>query len=116
MLPPTTLSSHQLRNPPLIDLGFRDVDAAASDKIIYCHDCLEPRAVGADRSQMLIASAQSRHADSGCEFVVTDAADLPFPEGSFGSAAPSSTLPIRAGSSGRWSALPSEAPWCAAPS
>ena len=41
------------------------------------------RAVGADRSRTLIASAQSRHAGSGCEFVVADAAELPFADGSF---------------------------------
>jgi SAM-dependent methyltransferase len=41
------------------------------------------QAVGADRSQTLIASAQLRHAGSGCEFVVADAADLSFADGSF---------------------------------
>ncbi|CAK6698875.1 methyltransferase domain-containing protein [Synechococcus sp. CBW1107] len=41
------------------------------------------RAVGVDRSRTLIAAAQSRHAGSGCEFVVADAADLPFADGSF---------------------------------
>ena len=41
------------------------------------------RAVGVDRSRTLIAAAQSRHADSGCEFVVADGAVLPFADGSF---------------------------------
>jgi ubiquinone/menaquinone biosynthesis C-methylase UbiE len=42
-------------------------------------------AVGVDRSGSLIAAARSRHADAGCEFVVADAAALPFPEGTFDS-------------------------------
>lgn len=41
------------------------------------------RAVGVDRSQTLIAAAQSRHADSGCPFQVADAAALPFADDSF---------------------------------
>lgn len=41
------------------------------------------RAVGVDRSRTLIAAAQSRHAGSGCEFVVADGAELPFADGSF---------------------------------
>ncbi|MCP9840348.1 methyltransferase domain-containing protein [Synechococcus sp. J7-Johnson] len=41
------------------------------------------RAVGVDRSRTLIAAAQSRHAGSGCEFNVADAADLPFADCSF---------------------------------
>lgn len=41
------------------------------------------RAVGVDRSRTLIAAAQSRHAESGCEFNVADAAVLPFADGSF---------------------------------
>jgi ubiquinone/menaquinone biosynthesis C-methylase UbiE len=41
------------------------------------------RAVGVDRSRTLIAAAQSRHAASGCEFDVADAAALPFADGSF---------------------------------
>jgi ubiquinone/menaquinone biosynthesis C-methylase UbiE len=111
--------------PDSLPVGFRDVDATTSDKIIRCLDCLqsmaagraykaralellglEPgrtvldvacglgddvvrmqargvRAVGADRSRTLIAAAQSRHAGSGCEFIVADGADLPFADGSF---------------------------------
>jgi ubiquinone/menaquinone biosynthesis C-methylase UbiE len=111
--------------PDSLPVGFRDVDATTSDKIIRCLDCLqsmaagraykaraidllglEPgcsaldvacglgddvvrmqargvRAVGADRSRTLIAAAQSRHAGSGCEFVVADGADLPFADGRF---------------------------------
>lgn len=41
------------------------------------------RAVGVDCSGTLIAAARSRHAGSGCEFVVADAADLPFADDSF---------------------------------
>jgi ubiquinone/menaquinone biosynthesis C-methylase UbiE len=41
------------------------------------------RAVGVDRSRTLIAAAQARHAGSGCEFDVADAAALPFADGSF---------------------------------
>lgn len=41
------------------------------------------RAIGVDRSQRLIAEAKSRHAGSGCAFIVADAAVLPFPDGGF---------------------------------
>lgn len=41
------------------------------------------RAVGVDRSQTLIAAAQSRHAGSGGMFQVADAAALPFADDSF---------------------------------
>jgi ubiquinone/menaquinone biosynthesis C-methylase UbiE len=110
-------------NPDLLSVGFRDVDATASDKILRCLGTLETmeavrsykhrvlehmelapqssaldvacglgddvavlkarcaRAVGVDRSAMLLALAEQRHPD--CEFGLADASALPFPDGTF---------------------------------
>ncbi len=111
--------------PGSLAIEFRDVDSAASDKILRCLDTLQAmeagqaykaralehlglgstsitldvacglgddvarmkarcaRAVGVDRSRNLIAAARSRHPVAGCEFEVTDAETLPFPEETF---------------------------------
>jgi len=110
-------------NPDLLSVGFRDVDATASDKILRCLGTLEKmeavrsykarvldhlelerkssaldvacglgddvaalkarcaRAVGVDRSAMLLDLAEQRHPD--CEFGLADASALPFPDGTF---------------------------------
>lgn len=65
--------------------GVVDVACGQGDDVVGLKQQFDS-AIGVDASDELIAEARRRHADTGCEFRVADAANLPFGSGELAAA------------------------------